>query len=428
VRRLLAGALVATSCTCGAVLGAAAPALADGSSCVGLNDPETEGVEPATEPGASFEELQIAQAQALVEGRTGLAAGSGVTVALIESGVPSSLRASENADLAPLGEDGYEWWSGPAMAGLIGGPASGDVPVGFAPGVTLRSIRAFDVGVGGSGDDVEPPRVSSLVAALAKVPSDADVVVVPQTVVPSTDEERRDLQRAVKRLTRKGVVVVAAAGDRPVEGQPGYGAAGEADPGEDHADLFWPAALAQADPRVLAVTSTAAADGSLAQVLPSSAVSVAVPTAGAVSYALTGDTCQIPDISSATAAAEVAGIVAMLMSYFEDETPDQVVARLLHTATGAANAELPDPRVGAGVVQPVEALTRPLRPAKDGTIAGDAPPRASTPPAVVPEPEADRLASTRDDLVRWGLIGGLALVLVLVLRPVFTRHRNRPGG
>jgi membrane-anchored mycosin MYCP len=70
----------------------------------------------------------------------------------------------------------------------------------------------------------------------------------------------------------------------------------------------------------------------------------------------------------------------------------------------------------------VEALRRPL------TFDDGAPETNETNNTVLkaraPRAEADALADTRRDAVWWGLAGGGALVIALLLRPVLARRRT----
>jgi membrane-anchored mycosin MYCP len=227
------------------------------------------------------------------------------------------------------------------------------------------------------------------------------------------------------------VIVVASSGNRPAEGAEFYGEftkAEDIDPGsdvplvEDAADKIFPAGYDD----VIAVNSTdGGAEGtSLIQaVLKNSQTDVAVPTAGAISYGLNGDACRISAVGTSWAAAEVSGILALLCQRFPDDTAQQVMARLVATASGMADDRTP--MTGAGVAQPAEALTRPLAPKQNGDVeqivtqeSGD----ETT--ATAPEPDPDPLAGIRDDAVWWGLIGGGALVVALLLRPVLARRRT----
>jgi membrane-anchored mycosin MYCP len=156
-------------------------------------------------------------------------------------------------------------------------------------------------------------------------------------------------------------------------------------------------------------------------VLESSATDVAAPTAGAVSYSLRGEPCLLLDPATSYAAAEVSGVLALLQSAY-DEPVAASVRRLLTTADGPS--DVPNPLVGAGTVQAMDALTRPMDIAPDGTDEGAGSVEHEPQVLSVPPEPDDLLASTRHDAVWWGLVGGGVLLLALVLRPVLARRRR----
>ena len=73
-------------------------------------------------------------------------------------------------------------------------------------------------------------------------------------------------------------------------------------------------------------------------------------------------------------------------------------------------------------MQPLEALTRPLRPGKDGSFAETRSARDESPRARAPEPEVDTLAPLRHTALWASILGGAALLLALMLRPVLARR------
>ena len=156
--------------------------------------------------------------------------------------------------------------------------------------------------------------------------------------------------------------------------------------------------------------------------LQNSATDVAAPTYGGVSLGVNGSTCLLLDIATSWAAAEASGIVALLRDRYPDDSAAQIVARLEQTASGSPDDE--NVLTGAGVVQPLEALTRPLTPDDEGDLDRDDPEESTIPPASAPQPRADLLASAREDAVWWGLFGGGAVVLALLLRPILARRRS----
>ena len=151
-----------------------------------------------------------------------------------------------------------------------------------------------------------------------------------------------------------------------------------------------------------------------------------VPTFGAVSYSVNDSTCSFYASSTSVAAAEVSGVLALLRRRTPKETAEQLIARLEATATGGAppSAGVVDKFRGRGIVQPVEALTRPLRPRPTARSAPGRPGPAGVQPAPLPQEEPDVLRGTRRDAVWWGLFGGGALVVALLLRPVLSRRRS----
>jgi membrane-anchored mycosin MYCP len=205
------------------------------------------------------------------------------------------------------------------------------------------------------------------------------------------------------------VLLVAASGDRPAdEGGFPDGYEGNPKKGEDVADLVWPAAL----PGVVAVGVSAPDSGGT--VLRSSAIDLSAPGVDAVSRARNGGWCVVGPPSTAWAAAEVAGVAALVWSMHPDEDATQLRTRLEQTASG--NGGPSSPLTGYGVVQPVEAIQRDV--AEMGAEKKD-----QVEPARPPRARADVLAGARHDAVWWGLGGGAALVVLLILRPLLSRRR-----
>jgi membrane-anchored mycosin MYCP len=403
-----------------------APAYAEAGPCEEIQE-DTTDTDPVTTPSAPLEELRITEATQLLE-RRGVEPGQGIGVAVVDSGVDDDAPVNEVGELPTNPQftktNASVYYHGTAVAGLISGAErpDGDGEVGIAPAASIYDVRVYDAredddngeylgltdagvidGLNRIADDVRPgpDRIRIVNVSLALQPSAA-------------------LEHAVKRLAAKGVVVVAASGNRPLdEGDAVLGDfAGEAEPGEDAARAVFPAGYES----VVAVTSSVPRGVDARDfVLQSSATDIAVPTIDAVSYAVNGQSCLLPpDAATSWAAAEVSGILALLMSAY-DEPPGRTVARLLRTATGAG--DVTTRLTGHGVAQPVEALQRPVTFEKGG-----APETSETNNTVLkaraPRPEADVLEETRRDAVWWGLAGGGALVIALLLRPVLVRRRT----
>ena len=376
---VLAGVLLALP-TIPATAGVARAAV-EGPDCMGLRSDSDERT--VTGPNAANETLQVARAQELTRAR-----GAGVTVIVVDSTAKSAHAT--------------------AVAGIVNGrdqTRPTEVGVGIARDAHVESRPFYDVPAGSAGDGDREPTSSALAGVLSGIrPGPRTIVVVPAQVAHSTA-----LEKAVDRLVRAGALVVAAAGDRPAEGVfPDQYATRRA--GEDAAGVIWPAA----HPDVLAVSASDPGGWDQGKLLRSSAVDVAAPGAGAVSIGLNGGHCTLTEPSSAWAAAEVAGVAALVWSAFPKDDASRLITRLEQTASG--NGGPTSPRIGYGVVQPVEALQRRL----DAMSR----PRAEAPvPAQAPRPPADVLSTTRSRAVWWGLGGGAALVVLVVLRPLFSRRR-----
>ena len=397
-----------------------APASAvDAYPCAG-QEPDAERVATTT-PSAALELLDVERATELLAAR-GIAPGQGVRVAVVDSGVsaPSPMAPLTVADEVSFGVGGpVIFGQGTNVAGLVAGGAREDGrPTGVAPAATIVDLRVYAAPLDSGALDVPTANVTAAVRWLVEN-AEADGIGV--VVVGFDVEGDAALERAVRDLSREDVVIVAATGDRPVDGQPGfedYG--GTPAPGEDVSGEVLPAGYEG----VLGVTSTAggvsAVDAS-SSVLLSRDIDVAVPTYGAVTLAPNGATCAIDPIGSAPAAGIAAGVVALLRSAYPDDNARQIIARLTASASGSLAA--PTTATGFGVLQPVEALTQELAPDEAGTV--DDMPRERQEPVRVtaPEPEPDPLAGALEDARWWGLVGGGALVVALLARPLLTSRR-----
>lgn len=380
-------------------------------------------------------EMDVPDAQALLA-RRGTTAGRGVTVAVLDSGVSPAADVSVLNRVSFAGSGDPIYYHGTAVAGLIAGrPRRGGAAVGIAPGARILDVRVYDTEAPDttSGEiGVQADRVLAALDALAKLPpGKVDIVNISLEFGPSDG-----IQRRVNELWRRGVIVVASTGNRPrdpTEPFSDYSLDGADDPeqllgAEDAARDVFPAGY----DHVVGVNATAegyaSVDGSTTAVdasefvLLSSATDVAAPTAGAVTYSFTGGTCTLAEPATSWSTAEVSGVLALLKSAYRQDTAAQLVARLEGTADG--RADRPDRLTGAGVVQPYEALTRPLQLDQRGRPIAAKAADAPVPRAQAPVEQPDLLRSTRRDAVWWGLVGGGALLLALVLRPVLARRRR----
>lgn len=374
--------------------------------------------------------LDVDQAQRVVSGANG-EPGSGVTVAVLDSGIaPHGLIPVIAAHSVRSTTVRPNFYHGTAVAGLIAGPPRpGGLTTGIAPGARIVDVQVY----GYSADSSTTPTATTqdLVAGLRWLTSQAhtlhvDIAVVPLAVTPS-----HALASAVRTLQHQGVLVIAPSGNRPADASPGFLSQYYQDkPGQDgFADI------GPADAHGVLVAGTTAA-GSSPEVnpgsIPNHAVDVVVPTAGGVSLALNGGDCLLTEPATSWAAAEVGGIAALLIQRYAGESPEQIAARIVDTAsgtspdgtTGSGHQASPDASLyfGAGVVQPVDALTRPLIRDGDSFSVLRAQPEA-TPRVQPPVAQADLLHHSREVAVWIGLVAGAVVVVAALLRPLMSRRR-----
>jgi len=358
-------------------------------------------------------------------GHRGEGLGAGVVVAVVDSGVgaPDDVEVVEQPVVVPGLQ--REYYHGTAVAGLIAGEARGEEtggPVGVAPDAQILDLQVYDDPTGDNGTPILTANVvQALDVVLARRAAGMNVRVVNISLNVAPDAA---LEQRVEQLWQAGVVTVAPTGNRPRNDPGDSGSAlvpeeqfGEFRPGENARDVVHPAAY----DRVLGVNASMAGTGGADPhefVLESSATDLAAPTAGAVSYTVNGGTCLLSTPATSWAAAEVSGVLALLFAHFPDDTPAMALNRLLLTADG--RPDIPNRLSGAGDVQAYDALTRPLAMDAQG-VAQQTSPEPDRQVYAAPEPEPDVLASTRRDAVWWGLVGGGALLLALVLRPVLAR-------
>jgi subtilisin family serine protease len=259
-----------------------------------------------------------------------LAKGDNVLVAVIDSGVDTShpdlagavaqsFNAIESAD-APHKH-------GTAIAGLIA--AHGRL-MGAAPGARILAIRAFDpAGAGAEGSTF------NILKSLDWAAANGARVINMSFAGPADPAIHRSLEAARK----KNIVLIAAAGNAGAKSPPLYPAA---------------------DPNVIAVSATDADDklfdasnrgNYIAVAAPGAQLLVAIPDGG---Y----------EVASGTSysAAEVTGIVALMLERKPDLSPAQVRGILQATARDLG-PKGPDTMFGAGLADAYGALNAQAAPA-----------------------------------------------------------------
>jgi type VII secretion-associated serine protease mycosin len=312
--------------------------------------------------------------------------GSGVTVAIVDSGVDANPQFGDRVifgpDLVagtkphiPPGADcvGH----GTAVASIIAAaPVPGVSFTGVAPAARILSVKI-------SGTDTFPTSVTPQ-GIMDAVQFGAGVI----NLSLATPDDVPALRNAVEYALRHDVVVVAAAGNDVPRGGTGP---------------FYPAAY----PGVLSVGAVGPGGALAAFSDRHTPVTVTAPGVN-VTSAYPG---RFPDAyapaqnGTSFAAAFVSGVVALVRSAHPGLSAAQVVARIEATARGAAG-----PGTGHGLVDPVRAVTAVL-PAESPSATSTSPARAG--PHVLP--------------VIAGSFGLVVVVAAGVLAVAAARRRRRAG-
>ena len=423
MRRSLAGLALAAS-----VVVVAPPAAADDGVQQDCSEiPAQDPTHYATsQPSLPLQEMGVDDAMARLK-KQHVKPGAGVTVAVIDSGVASAAPITIAGQPVDAGNKVPEPvdYHGTAVAGLIAGHprTNGGGPVGIAPWARIYDVQVYDEADASTApDSAESPMTvdnlrQGLDAVIAAVPTLGIRIVNMSLAIPDDDE----IRAKIAQLWDLGVVVVAPTGNRSSELPSDMPSSFEQhQSGEDAAPYLHPADY----DHVLGVSASPAGSSNedpTNWVLENSMTDIAAPTAGAVSYSLRGESCLLTDAATSYATAEVSGVLALLQSAY-DEPIAASVRRLLTSANG--RPDIPNTLVGAGEVQAMDALIRPMVIDDSGTDLGAGSVEHEPQLLSVPREPDDVLASTRKDAVWWGLVGGGVLLLAVLLRPVLARRRR----
>ncbi|SCG62505.1 type VII secretion-associated serine protease mycosin [Micromonospora halophytica] len=322
--------------------------------------------------------------------------GERVTVAVVDSGVSPTHpllkgQVGEGRDfngLAQMQGRCDHAGHGTIVAGIIAGRDDTGAPYsGVAPGARILPVRVLP-----DTQRTNDPGLPVQIAAAIRWAADRDVEVINLSLVTIDHPQLKD---AVQYALDKGVVVVAAAGNRA----------------QDQRDLpAYPAAY----PGVIAVAGVDREGGHVGSSVSGNYVDIAAPGLDIVGPAPGGQGYLAePEGGTSFAAAYVSGAAALLRSARPDLTPQQVAYRLTRTADNPPDGH--NPQLGYGVVNPYRALTSLL-----GT-------RTDPPAGAMPPP-----ASNEDPLGRQWTVAlwaaGVATVLaagLLIARPVVALGRRR---
>lgn len=362
---------------------------------------------PAVFPDANFADRPWAADYLRLTEAHRFATGAGVTVAVIDTGVNASARvpAEPGGDFVGATGDGLSDCDahGTLTASLIAGrPAPADGFVGVAPEARILSLRqtsdAFrPVGLRPDPNDPNTTQTAGSLRSLARAVVHAanlgaQVINISEAACYKITRpiDEASLGAAVHYAVQvKNAVVVAAAGNT----------------GQDCAQNPPPDPATPADPRgwqqVQTVVSPAwysplvLTVGSIARNGQPSTLSMSGPWVGAAAPgehitalgydgnpvdALHGQDGLVPLAGTSFAAAFVSGLAALLRQRFPDLTAAQIVNRITATARHPGGGA--DNFVGAGVIDPVAALTWdvPDSPAQAPYRVKEVPPPVQIPP------------------------------------------------
>lgn len=321
------------------------------------------------------------------------ARGDGQTVAVIDSGVQQVSRLPgviPGGDYVDRGGNGLTDCDhhGTLVAGIIAGqPSVNDGFVGVAPGANIMSIRQlsaqwdYDSTPDNQNLTPEDKSAANLLTLAKSIVHAANLgaTVINMSLTACVDAGHvPDLRTLAGALyyaaVVKNVVIVAAAGNTGGEtckANPEY------DPNNPGDPRNWTAAQSVALPAyfdafVLSVGGTTLTGDPYANSMPGPWVGVGAPAVeiasldpsepqpGALVNALVKDGNPIPLNGTSYAAAYVSGLAALIRELHPELTANQVIARIKRTAHSPANSITNI--LGAGIVDPVAALTNKLEP------------------------------------------------------------------
>lgn len=343
----------------------------------------TSGVLPGSDPGVvNPNQLALNLSGAWRYGR-----GDGQVVAVVDTGIrpgPRLPNVEAGGDFVGTTDgltdcDGH----GTLVAGLIAGQPGDDVFSGVAPGARLISIRSTSARYAPRNSAADPATaraaldVQTLARAIVRA-ADLGARIINVSAVTclaaGKTVEQNELGAALRyAAVEKDVVIVAAAGNNRAGLNAGSACPSNplSDPGRPDDPRNWAGVTSVSipswwQPYVLSVGSLTADGRPSAFTMAGPWVGIAAPgenvasvsnaDGGGLANALPNDQGDLFGVNGTSyAAAYVSGVAALVRSRFPDLTSAQVVRRLTESAHGAARS--PSNLVGAGIVDPVAALT-----------------------------------------------------------------------
>lgn len=329
------------------------------------------------------------------------ATGAGVTVAVIDSGVSTKNRhltkaVSGGTSLVGGSPTTDAHGHGTAVAGIIAArPVKGSVLTGVAPDARIMPVRVYD----------QQPDTELLAEGIEwAADRGADVINV-SIVTPVTEALLPRLKTAVERATRRGALVVAAAGN-----------AANAD--EPVTEVRLPAAY----PGVIGVAATNSSGTVDDYSVHGEHVDVSAPGQNVLTTLLgAGDCLSATDRPyTSWATAYVSGLAAQLRQRFPGEGPEKIANRIMGSAQ-RPRLEARDDRQGWGAIQPIAALTMSSTQPPGTALERDTSGRQAI--ASPAERTSDPLDGTRRTYGWWALGALTSAGVAIVLRPLLRSRR-----
>jgi subtilisin family serine protease len=281
------------------------------------------------EPKSEGDAAQYGLAKMRLPQAHALAKGDNVLVAVIDSAIDGNhpeLAGSIAGTFDALSKPTTPHHHGTAIASLIA--AHGKL-MGSAPGAKILAVRAFDPKDAGAEGTT-----FNILKSLDWAAAQGARVINMSFAGPADPAIHRSLEAARK----KGIVLVAAAGNAGAKSAPLYPAA---------------------DPNVIAVSATDADDKLFDQSNRGRHITVAAP--GAQILVATPDNGYEMSSGTSYSAAEVSGIVALMLQRRPDLTPDRVKVILRVTAKDLG-PKGPDAMFGGGLADAYGAITADVAP------------------------------------------------------------------
>ncbi|MDI5972885.1 type VII secretion-associated serine protease mycosin [Streptomyces sp. SL13] len=349
--------------------------------------------------------------------------GKGITVAVIDGGVDSSLpdlqgQVVASHDFSPKVKLSYtsdDGQHGTGMASLIAGTGrayGGGGAIGVAPQAKILSLRVADnlnAADQGANEAVVLPQLAQAIRYAADSPARVVNISIAVDTAPAV------LKNAVAYALSKGKLIFAGAGNSRQSGDP----------------VQYPAGL----PGVVGVGALDKNGNSTSESETGPQVALSAPGTD-MYYACAGPTGYCVAHGTSDSTAVVSGAAALVWAKHPSWTGDQVLRVLINTALGPQDGAKRNDDVGYGLVRPRIALEQPGDPGPADVSplvpasAATASPTPATSASPAPKPSASTAgaqasASGGGSDLPWIGVGVVVVVVAVAGGVVLARRRAR---